>query len=147
MKNASKRTGDRLSDNSLVVNATNETNKDGDWLADPGVDDVAKFRPGPGWVLLEREERVDRVGRIHLAGKTEKERRYRPTPARVVKVGAPWQHERTGAKVQMELRAGDRVALRRFSGHDVLLGGREYVVAAEADVDLVLGESDVLQEV
>lgn len=147
MKKPKNKTGDRLADNSLVVNATNDTNKDGDWLADPGVDDVAKFRPGPGWVLLEREERVGRVGRIHLAGKTEKERRYRPTPARVVKVGAPWQHEKKGAKVAMELRPGDRVAMKRFSGHDVLLGGREYVVASEEDVLLVIGESDVMQEV
>lgn len=140
------RTGDRLSDNSLVVNAAGEKRAPSGWLAGTGLDSVDQFRPGPGWVLFEREEQVGSIGKIVLVKKNDKDRRYRPTPARVIKVGPPCQID-SGAKVCPELSAGDRVILNRFCGHDIEIGGKTYVVAAEDDVALIINEGDVVSEV
>ena len=141
------RTGDRLSDNSLVVNAAGASRKDASWLASSGLPSVEAFRPGPGWVLFEREERPEAHGKVHLPSKSDKDRRYKPTTARVIKVGPPCQDQRSGAFVKPELSAGERVVLSRFCGHDIEIGGKLYVVASENDVALVIGEGDVLSEV
>ena len=141
------RTGDRLSDNSLVVNAAGASRKDASWLASAGLPSVDAFRPGPGWVLFEREKRAEAVGKVLLSSKSDKDRRYKPTAARVIKVGPPCQDQRSGVFIKPELSVGDRVVLNRFCGHDIEIGGKLYVVAAEADVALVIGEGDVLTEV
>lgn len=140
------RTGDRLADNSLVVNASGEKRGGTDWLASTGIPSIEAFRPGPGWVLFRREDRQEKVGKIVLAGKSEKDRRYRPTPARVVKVGPPHQID-SGAKVRPCLSAGDRVVLNRFCGHDIEIGGELLVIATEDDVVLIVGEDDKVSEV
>jgi len=143
---SNNRTGDRLADNSLVVNAAGQRRGSSDWLAGTGLDSVDSFRPGPGWVLFEREGQAESVGKIVLVKKNDKDRRYRPTPARVIKVGPPHQID-SGAKVLPELRPGDRVVLNRFCGHDIEIGGKTYVVASEEDVALVINEGDTVAEV
>lgn len=145
------RTGDRLSDGSLVVNAQGERSMTNTgWAATtsgPGSSlSMDTFKVLDGWVLFEREEAIAKVGMIHLVGRSDKERRYRPTPARVVQVGDPDQNLK-GAFVKPQLKVGDRVALGRFAGHDIEIGGRLYVVATEDDVACVIGEDTTVSEV
>lgn len=145
MKN---KTGDRLTDNSLVVNPDGDgTKPTSDWSASTGVRSLDSFTPGPGWIVFEREERSDREGTILLAPRSEKDRRYRPTTAIVRKVGAPAQHGKNGVRPAPQLSVGDRVILNRFSGHDVEIGGVMYVIGTEDEVVLVIGPDDRLSEV
>lgn len=142
------RTGDRLSDNSLVVNPDGDgTKPTSGWLASAGVRSLDLFTPLRGWVVFEREERTDREGVVLLAPRSEKDRRYRPTTAIVRKIGAPAQHGKNGVRPAPQLSVGDRVILNRFSGHDVEIGGVMYVIATEDEVVLVIGPNDRLSEV
>lgn len=145
------RTGDRLADGSLVVNATGERSMTNTgWAATTSAPGSAltldTFKVLDGWVLFEREDAIARVGMIHLVGRSDKERRYRPTPARVVQIGEPDQNKR-GTFIKPQLKVGDRVALGRFAGHDIEIGGRLYVVATEDDVACVIGEDTKVSEV
>lgn len=145
------RTGDRLSDGSLVVNAKGERSMTNTgWAATTSSPDsrlsLDTFKVLDGWALFEREDAISQVGLIHLVGRSDKERRYRPTPARVVQVGAPDQNAR-GVFVQPQLKVGDRVVLSRFSGHDIEIGGRLYVVATEDDVTVVIADDTTVSEV
>lgn len=145
------RTGDRLADGSLVVNATGERSMTHTgWAATTSAPNsklsLNTFKVLDGWVLFEREDAIARVGMIHLVGKSDKDRRYRPTPARVVQVGAPDQNAK-GTFIQPQLKVGDRVVLSRFSGHDIEIGGRLYVVATEDDVTVVIGDETTVSEV
>lgn len=147
MTKRNTRTGDRLEDNSLVVNAAGESSKPSDWIASAGIESVEKFTPGPGWVLFEREAQDRTVGKIHLVAKSDKDRRYRPTVARVVKVGPPMTHQKSGVRIDSQLIGGERVIINRFCGHDLEIGGKLYVVATEDEIVLVIGEADRLSEV
>lgn len=139
------RTGDRLSDGSLVVNASRSKSVSGEWVAPTGAA-LDNFRVLDGWILFEREDQITKVGKIELVGKSDKDRRYRPTPARVIQVG-PADQTSKGGFVKPTLKVGDRVVLNRFAGHDIELGGRLYVVAVEDDVTCVIGEDTRVSEV
>jgi len=145
------RTGDRLSDGSLVVNARGERNNTHTGWAATTSNANSKltldtFKVLDGWVLFEREDPPDRFGDIHLVGKSDKDRRYRPTPARVVRVGESDQNKK-GVFVDPQLKVGDRVALGRFAGHDIEIDGKLYVIATEDDVACVIGEGTTVSEI
>jgi len=98
----------------------------------------ADFTPLPGWALVKREDGPEFAGNIALVGKSDEELRYETTTAEVIKLGAEEVTEK-GAPVAWSIAAGDRIILRKFAGHDILLDGRDpYVIVSEADIDGVI---------
>lgn len=97
---------------------------------------LEKFKPTPGWVLVQREDA--NAGRLIQVPKNEEDRRRESGAARVIKVGAAYPHPKTGAKIKMEVVPGDRVAIKRYAGHDILLGGVPYVQMTEEDILVVI---------
>ena len=67
-----------------------------------------------------------------------KDQRYEQTIATVVKLGAPARTDKRGTPVPFSVRPGDRVAIDKFAGHDIVLQGTAYVLAKEADIHGVL---------
>lgn len=92
------------------------------------------LRPLDGFILFEREPQPETAGAIALVAKSERELSREPTWARVVKLGDPLRTRKTNAPIAFTLAAGDRVLLDARAGHDIVLRGKPYVLAIEADV-------------
>lgn len=95
------------------------------------------YTPRPGWVLVEREDLDAADQLIVIPRKGDDERRH-VSHGVVVKIGGEYRHDKTGALVQMEVAVGDRVTLRKYPGHDIRLGDRDFVQVDENDILCIL---------
>ncbi len=57
----------------------------------------------------------------------------KPQVGEVVAVG-PGKRDDTGAKVELEVKMGDKVLYSKYAGTDVKLGTEEYVLLSEKDI-------------
>lgn len=101
---------------------------------------LSEFRPQPGYALVRRDPRAEKVGGIYLPSKTEEERRKSVLPGRVIKIGGPYKSEKTGAVTPMEMGRGDRVIVRKYAGHDVIIEGQKYVLMQDGDALAVVAD-------
>lgn len=76
--------------------------------------------------MLEAEE-TTKSG-IILAGSAKE----KPTIAEIISVGPGGIVE--GEKVEMYLKAGDRVLLSKYAGTEIKLDGQEYTILRQSDV-------------
>ena len=96
---------------------------------------MASVKPLRDQVLLKRlEEQEQKVGGIIIPD-TAKEK---PQQAEVVAVGSGRVLE-NGNKVPLELKAGDKVLIGKWSGTEVKIDGQDYVIVKESEVLGVLG--------
>jgi chaperonin GroES len=97
---------------------------------------MANVKPLRDQVLLRRlEESEEKVGGIIIPD-TAKEK---PQKAEVVAVGSGRLLE-NGSKVPLDLKAGDKVLIGKWSGSEVKIDGQDYVIVKESEVLGVLGE-------
>jgi chaperonin GroES len=97
---------------------------------------MANVKPLRDQVLLRRlEESEQKVGGIIIPD-TAKEK---PQKAEVVAVGSGRLLE-NGSKVPLDLKAGDKVLIGKWSGSEVKIDGQDYVIVKESEVLGVLGE-------
>lgn len=62
----------------------------------------------------------------------------------IVKVGPGYIHPKTGARIPLTLKGGERVILKRYIGADVRVAGETVRVVEEMDIDAVIeGQGDV----
>ena len=86
-------------------------------------------------ILVQRieEEKVRRSGIIIPDSAKEK-----PQEGQVLAVGKGTVNE-DGKKTPLDVKAGDRVLFGKYSGSEVTLDGKEYVIMKEEDVLGILG--------
>ena len=86
-------------------------------------------------ILVQRieEETVRRSGIIIPDSAKEK-----PQEGKVLAVGKGTVNE-DGKKTPLDVKAGDRVLFGKYSGSEVTLDGKEYVIMKEEDVLGILG--------
>jgi len=107
---------------------------------------LCEFRPQPGYALVKREPRAERVGGIYLPAKDEEERRKHVLPGRVIKIGGPYPSEKTGVMIPMEMGRGDRVIVRKYAGHDVIIEGEKYVLMQDGDALAVIPDDADIEQ-
>jgi chaperonin GroES len=89
-----------------------------------------KFRPLHDRVLLERIEQNEKTAGGIIIPDTAKEK---PMEGRVVAVGTGLRDEK-GNVVPLDVKAGDRVLFSKWSGTEVTIDGKEYLVMKESDI-------------
>ena len=90
-------------------------------------------------VVVEHVEQADKsAGGVYLPD-TAKEK---PQEGKVIAVGTGRLLD-NGTKVPMELKVGDRILYSKYSGSEVKLDGKEYLIISEKDVLLILDNARV----
>jgi chaperonin GroES len=94
-----------------------------------------KIRPLQDRLLVERvEEQEVRQGGIIIPD-TAKEK---PQEGRVVAAGAGKRNDE-GKRVALDVKVGDRILFGKYSGSEVKLDDKEYLILREEDVLAILG--------
>jgi chaperonin GroES len=95
------------------------------------------IRPLHDRVLLKRLEQEEQVRGGIIIPDTAKEK---PQEAEVVAVG-PGKFNDEGKRVAMDVKAGDRVLIGKYSGSDIKLDDEDYVIVREDEVLAVVEKS------
>jgi chaperonin GroES len=96
---------------------------------------MPKVKPLRDRVLVRRiEETEEKVGGIIIPDSAKE----KPTQAEVVAVGSGRVLE-DGKRVPLDLKAGDKVLVGKWSGTDVKIDGEEYLILKEEEILGVLG--------
>ena len=88
------------------------------------------FRPLGDRVLVKRVEEESKTKGGIIIPDTAKEK---PQEGEVVSVGAGARDE-DGKRVEMELKAGDRILFGKWSGTEVKIDGEDLIIMKESDV-------------
>jgi chaperonin GroES len=95
----------------------------------------AGIRPVKDRVVVKRvETAVEKVGSLYVPDSA----REKPLEAEVVAVGSG-RILKSGAKVPLQLKPGDRVLVGKWSGSDVRLGDVDYLILKEEEILGILG--------
>ena len=89
-----------------------------------------KFRPLYDRVLIERLESESKTSGGIIIPDTAKEK---PMEGLVVSVGEGARSEK-GELVPLQVKAGDKVLFGNWSGNEVKLDGKDYLVMKESDI-------------
>mgnify|MGYP003385744215 FL=1 len=89
-----------------------------------------KFRPLHDRVLLRRIEQAEKTAGGIIIPDTAKEK---PIEGEVVAVGTGLRDDK-GNVIPLDVKAGDRVLFSKWSGTEVTIDGKEYMVMKEADI-------------
>jgi len=97
---------------------------------------MANIRPLHDQILLRRiEEGEQKVGGIIVPDSAKE----KPQQAEVVAVGSG-RVLNDGKRVPLEVKAGDKVLIGKWSGTEIKIDGEDYVIVKESEVLGVLGE-------
>ncbi len=88
------------------------------------------FRPLGDRVLVKRVEEEARTKGGIIIPDTAKEK---PQEGEVIAVG-PGARDDSGKRVDMELKAGDRILFGKWSGSEVKIDGEDLIIMKESDV-------------
>jgi chaperonin GroES len=95
-----------------------------------------KFKPLYDRVLVERLETEEKtVGGI-IIPETAKEK---PMEGLVISVGPGTKSEKTGDLVPLQVKSGDRILFGKWSGTEIKLDGKDYLVMKESDIMGIFG--------
>ncbi|MEE9229534.1 MAG: co-chaperone GroES [Acidobacteriota bacterium] len=90
-----------------------------------------KVKPLYDRILVRRiESKEQKKGGIIIPD-TAKEK---PQEAKVVAVGAGRLDEKTGKKLPLEVKAGDRVLIGKYSGTEIKINNEEHLILREDEV-------------
>lgn len=89
------------------------------------------FRPLYDKVLVERLESEEKTAGGIIIPDTAKEK---PIEGRVIAVGSGNVSEKTGERVKLEVKAGDKVLFGKWSGTEIKIDGKDYLVMKESDI-------------
>ena len=88
------------------------------------------FRPLGDRVLIKRVEEESKTKGGIIIPDTAKEK---PQEGEVISVGAGARDE-TGKRIEMDLKAGDRILFGKWSGTEVKIDGDDLIIMKESDV-------------
>ena len=89
------------------------------------------FKPLQDRVLIERLEQEKQTAGGIIIPDTAKEK---PSEGVVVAVGEGARCSKTGELCDMTLKVGDKVLFGKWSGNEVKIDGKDYVIMKESDV-------------
>src|SRR6195952_335734 len=95
------------------------------------------FRPLHDRVVVKRLEGEEKTKGGIIIPDTAKEK---PQEGEVVAAG-PGARDEDGKRVEMELKAGDRILFGKWSGTEVKIDGEDLIIMKESDVLGVLDQS------
>ena len=93
------------------------------------------FRPLGDRVLIKRVEEESKTKGGIIIPDTAKEK---PQEGEVISVGSGARDEQ-GKRIDMELKAGDRILFGKWSGTEVKIDGDDLIIMKESDVLGVVG--------
>jgi chaperonin GroES len=99
------------------------------------------FRPLGDRVLVKRVEEESKTKGGIIIPDTAKEK---PQEGEVIAVG-PGARDDAGKRVDMELKAGDRILFGKWSGTEVKIDGQDLIIMKESDVLGVVDASGALK--
>lgn len=89
------------------------------------------FKPLYDKILVERLEGEEKtIGGIIIPD-TAKEK---PIEGKVVAIGSGNRSEKTGEIVKLEVKVGDKILFGKWSGTEIKIDGKDYLVMKESDV-------------
>ena len=88
------------------------------------------FTPLHDRVLVRRTEEDEKTSGGLIIPETAKEK---PQRGEVVSVGAGAKDE-TGARISMDVKAGDQILLGKWSGTEIKIDGEELMIMKESDI-------------
>jgi chaperonin GroES len=88
------------------------------------------FHPLHDRILIRRIEAEDKTAGGIIIPDTAKEK---PQEGEVVAVG-PGARDESGKRVQLDVKAGDRVLFGKWSGTEIVLDGEDLLIMKESDV-------------
>jgi chaperonin GroES len=94
-----------------------------------------KFRPLHDRVVVRRIESEEKTAGGIIIPDTAKEK---PMEGEVVAVGNGLRNE-SGQVQPLEVKKGDRVLFGKWSGNEIKVDGKEYLVMKESDIVGILG--------
>jgi chaperonin GroES len=89
-----------------------------------------KFRPLYDRVLVERLETESKTSGGIIIPDTAKEK---PMEGKVISVGSGTKSEK-GDLIPLQVKAGDKVLFGKWSGNEIKLDGKDYLVMKESDI-------------
>ncbi len=92
------------------------------------------FKPMSDQVLVKRSESETRTASGIIIPDSAQEK---PRKGVVAAVG-PGRLSEKGKRLPLEVKAGDKVLLGRYSGTDIKIEGEEYVIVKESDILAVM---------
>jgi chaperonin GroES len=99
------------------------------------------FRPLGDRVLVKRVEEESRTKGGIIIPDTAKEK---PQEGEVVSVG-PGARDEDGKRVELDVKAGDRILFGKWSGTEVKVDGEDLIIMKESDVLGILDSSSTGQ--
>ena len=90
----------------------------------------AKFRPLHDRVVVKRLDAEEKTKGGIIIPDTAKEK---PQEGEVLAVG-PGARDESGKRIDMEVKAGDRILFGKWSGTEVKLDGEELLIMKESDI-------------
>jgi chaperonin GroES len=103
------------------------------------LEEVVSFKPLGDRVVVEHVEQADKsAGGVFLPD-TAKEK---PQEGKVIAIGSGRTLD-NGTKVPMEVKVGDRILYSKYSGSEVKLDGKEYLIISEKDILAILTDAKV----
>jgi len=97
---------------------------------------MANIKPLRDQILLRRiEEQEQKVGGLIIPDSAKE----KPQQAEVIAVGTG-RILNDGTRVPLDVKAGDKVLIGKWSGSEIKIDGEDYVIVKESEVLGVLGE-------
>jgi chaperonin GroES len=94
------------------------------------------IRPLHDRIVVKRiEEEESKIGGLFIPDSAKE----KPQQGEVIAVGNGKINEKTGERIALDVKAGDRILFGKYSGSDVKIDGQEYMIMRE---DEVLGVLD-----
>jgi chaperonin GroES len=97
-----------------------------------------KFRPLHDRVVIERIDAEAKTGGGIIIPDTAKEK---PQQGKLIAVG-PGRRDENGKLIPIDAKVGDRILFGKWSGTEVKIDGREYLIMNESDIMGVLVEAE-----
>jgi chaperonin GroES len=97
---------------------------------------LVNIRPLQDRVLIKRIDELEQVRGGIIIPDTAKEK---PQEAEVVAVG-PGKVNEDGKRVPIDLKAGDKVLVGKYSGSDIKIDGEDFVIVREDEILAVVGK-------
>jgi chaperonin GroES len=104
-----------------------------------GLEEVVSFKPLGDRVVVEHVEQADKTAGGVFLPDTAKEK---PQEGKVIAIGSGRTLD-NGSKVPMEVKVGDRILYSKYSGSEVKLEGKEYLIISEKDILAILTDAKV----
>ena len=94
-----------------------------------------KLKPLADRLVVEPTEREDMTASGIYVPETAKEK---PQEGEIVAVGKGRLNETTGERIALEVKKGDKVLYGKYSGTEITVNDKEYLILRESDILAVL---------